>query len=70
MTVRRACLIAALGLSVAVLPLVAKEQTQALAPASPAAPASDSLVLKAERTLDFTTDEVTWLSLDGARAVA
>ncbi len=64
MTVRRAGVIAALGLSVAVLPMVAKEQAQAPAPASPAAPVSDGLVLKTERTVDFTTDEVTWMSLD------
>jgi Tol biopolymer transport system component len=39
------------------LPLLAQEQ-----PASP--PATDGLVLKAERTIDFTTDEVTWMSVD------
>ncbi len=64
MTVRRAGVIAALGLSVAVLPLVAKEQTQAPASGAPAAPSSDGLVLKTERSIDFTTDEVTWMSLD------
>ena len=58
MTFRRAGVIAALGLA-AVLPLVAQEQ-----PATPAAAATDDLVLTTERTIDFTTDEVTWLSLD------
>ena len=48
----------ALGLFVA-LPLLAQEQ-----PSSPPANASDSLVLKPERTIDFTTDEVTWMSVD------
>ena len=55
MTLRRAGVVAVLGLA-AVLPLMAQEQT--------AAPVADGLVLKPERTIDFTTDEVTWLSLD------
>ncbi len=55
MTLRRAGVIAVLGLA-AVLPLVAQEQTPA--------PAAEGLVLEPERTIDFTTDEVTWLSLD------
>ncbi len=64
MTVRRAGLIAALGLSVAVLPIVAQEQTQPPASASSAMRGPENLVLKTERTVDFTTDEVTWMSLD------
>ena len=47
---------AVLGTAVG-LPLLAQEQ--AAAP-----PAADGLVLKAERTIDFTTDEVTWMSVD------
>ena len=56
MTLRRAGVIAALGLTVLV-PLVAQEQ-------APAPALADGLVLTTERTIDFTTDEVTWLSLD------
>lgn len=47
---------AVLGTAVG-LPLLAQEQA-----ATP--PAADGLVLKAERTIDFTTDEVTWMSVD------
>ena len=50
--------VAALGLAVG-LPLLAQEQ-----PSSPAASAAEGLVLKTERTIDFTTDEVTWMSID------
>jgi Tol biopolymer transport system component/imidazolonepropionase-like amidohydrolase len=57
-TLRRAGVIATLGLAAA-LPLVAQEQAPA-----PAASAADGLVLEAERTIDFTTDEVTWMSVD------
>ncbi len=47
---------AVLGTAVG-LPLLAQEQ-----PATP--PAADGLVLRTERTIDFTTDEVTWMSVD------
>ncbi|MGE0812233.1 MAG: amidohydrolase family protein [Vicinamibacterales bacterium] len=33
-------------------------------PAAPAAPAAEALVLQTERTIDFATDEVTWMSVD------
>ncbi len=45
---------------VASLPLVAQEQP----PATPPAAAADSLVLKTEQTIEFDTDEVTWMSVD------
>ena len=62
MTRRRAGSIAALGFAL-VLPLVAQEQPPpAATPPAPRAP--ESLVLEPERTIDFTTDEVTWMSLD------
>jgi Tol biopolymer transport system component/imidazolonepropionase-like amidohydrolase len=40
-------------------PLLAQEQSST----APPAPA-DGLVLRPERTIDFTTDEVTWMSID------
>ncbi len=55
---RRAAVAIALGLGVG-LPLLAQEQ-----PASPPAASSEGLVLTPERTIDFTTDEVTWMSID------
>lgn len=41
-------------------PLRAQNQPAGAAPP----PAADGLVLTAERTIDFTTDEVTWMSVD------
>lgn len=55
---RSTAAVAALGLAVG-LPLLAQEQ-----PATPAAATPEGLVLKTERTIDFTTDEVTWMSID------
>ncbi len=55
---RLAAAAAALALA-AGLPLLAQEQ-----PATPAPSTPDSLVLSAERTIEFTTDEVTWMSVD------
>ena len=59
MTRRRPGAIAALGFAL-VLPLVAQEQQ----PPAPAPAAPEGLVLATERTIDFTTDEVTWMSVD------
>ena len=55
MTRRRAGTIAVFGFAL-VLPVLAQDQP------SPAAAPAEGLVLESERTIDFTTDEVTWLS--------
>jgi Tol biopolymer transport system component/imidazolonepropionase-like amidohydrolase len=47
----------------ATLPLGAQQQTPGQAPDAPA-PATDTLVLKPEQTIEFDTDEVTWMSVD------
>lgn len=49
---------------IATLPLAAQQSPSPQGPTPPTPPASEQLVLTTERTIDFTTDEVTWMSID------